>query len=185
VCLAVAVIFAAVPAAAQSGVTVKLKLVEENSGEPVPFATVSLTPKGQTKAKHYVLTDAQGAASIAKVAKGEYHLKAEIMGYKSYEKDVVIDKTVDFGDVKMSEDIEVLDAAKVTAVGNPIVVKKDTIEYNASSFKTSDNDMLEELLKKLPGVEVSEDGSITANGQTISKITIKDNPEGEGCGEKV
>ena len=92
VCLAVAVIFAAVPAAAQSGVTVKLKLVEENSGEPVPFATVSLTPKGQTKAKHYVLTDAQGAASIAKVAKGEYHLKAEIMGYKSYEKDVVIDK---------------------------------------------------------------------------------------------
>ena len=171
-CLAVAVIFAAVPAAAQSGVTVKLKLVEENSGEPVPFATVSLTPKGQTKAKHYVLTDAQGAASIAKVAKGEYRLKAEIMGYKSYEKDVVIDKTVDFGDVKMSEDIEVLDAAKVTAVGNPIVVKKDTIEYNASSFKTSDNDMLEELLKKLPGVEVSEDGSITANGQTISKITI-------------
>ena len=123
-CLAVAVIFAAVPAAAQSGVTVKLKLVEENSGEPVPFATVSLTPKGQTKAKHYVLTDAQGAASIAKVAKGEYRLKAEIMGYKSYEKDVVIDKTVDFGDVKMSEDIEVLDAAKVTAVGNPIVVKR-------------------------------------------------------------
>ena len=51
-CLAVAVIFAAVPAAAQSEVTVKLKLVEENSGEPVPFATVSLTPKGQTKAKH-------------------------------------------------------------------------------------------------------------------------------------
>ena len=51
-------------------------------------------------------------------------------------------------------------------------MKKDTIEYNASSFKTSDNDMLEELLKKLPGVEVSEDGSITANGQTISKITI-------------
>ncbi len=168
----VAVLCAALPAAAQSGVTVKLKLVDDKSGEPVPFATVSLTEKGAKDAKHYVLTDAQGAASIAKVAKGEYRLKAEIMGYKTFEKDVTVEKTLDLGEVKMSEDIEVLDAAKVTAVGNPIVVKKDTIEYNASSFKTSDNDMLEELLKKLPGVEVSEDGSITANGQTISKITI-------------
>ena len=167
-----AVLCAALPAEAQAGLTVKLKLVDEGSGEPVPFATVSLTAKGEKDAKHYVLTDASGAASIAKVAKGEYHLKAEIMGYKSYEKDVTLEKTVDFGEIKMAEDIEVLDAAKVTAVGNPIVVKKDTIEYNASSFKTSDNDMLEELLKKLPGVEVSEDGSITANGQTISKITI-------------
>ncbi len=174
---AVAVLFAAalcaaVPAAAQSGNTVKLKLVDGNSGGPVAFATVSLTEKGAKTAKHYVLTDAQGIASIAKVAKGEYHLRAEIMGYKTYEKDITVDKTMDLGEVEMSEDIEVLDAAKVTAVGNPIVVKKDTIEYNASSFKTSDNDMLEELLKKLPGVEVSEDGSITANGQTISKITI-------------
>ena len=168
----VAAVCLSLPAAAQSGVTVKLKLVDAVSGEAVPFATVSLTPKGQKDAKHYVLTDASGSASIPKVSKGEYHLKAEIMGYKSYEKEVVIDKTVDFGEVKMSEDIETLDAATVTAVGNPIVVKKDTIEYNASSFKTSDNDMLEELLKKLPGVEVGEDGSITANGQTIKKITI-------------
>ncbi len=167
-----AALFAAVPAVAQSGNTVKLKLVDGNSGEPVAFATVSLTEKGAKTAKHYVLTDAQGAASIAKVAKGEYHLKAEIMGYKTYEKDIVIEKTVDLGEVKMSADIETLEASRVSAVGNPIVVKKDTIEYNASSFKTSDNDMLEELLKKLPGVEVSEDGSITANGQTISKITI-------------
>ena len=65
-----------------------------------------------------------------------------------------------------------LEASKVSAVGNPIVIKKDTIEYNASSFKVSDNDMLEQLLKKLPGVEVEADGSITANGETIKKITI-------------
>ncbi|MDY0168452.1 MAG: hypothetical protein RBS80_18025, partial [Thermoguttaceae bacterium] len=53
-----------------------------------------------------------------------------------------------------------------------IIVKKDTVEYQASSFKTTDNDMLEDLLKKLPGVEVSSDGTVTANGKTISKITI-------------
>ena len=64
----------------------------------------------------------------------------------------------------MDSDVQQLEAAKVTAAGNPIIVKKDTIEYNASSFRTTENDMLENLLKKLPGVEVGSDGSVTVNG---------------------
>lgn len=157
---------------AQNSFTVKLKLVDDKTSEPVSFATASLTVKGQTTAEKYVLTDAEGNASLAKVRKGTYVFKAELMGYKSHEQEVTVDKNVDLGVIKMSEDVKVLDAASVSAVGNPIVVKKDTIEYSASSFKTSDNDMLEELLKKLPGVEVEADGSITANGETITKIMI-------------
>ncbi len=157
---------------AQNSFTVKLKLVDDKTSEPVSFATASLTVKGQTAAEKYVLTDAEGNASLAKVKKGTYVFKAELMGYKSHEQEVTVDKNVDLGVIKMSEDVKVLDAASVSAVGNPIVVKKDTIEYSASSFKTSDNDMLEELLKKLPGVEVEADGSITANGETITKIMI-------------
>ncbi len=157
---------------AQSGTSLSLSLVDAESGEAVAFATVSLTRKGETTPKYYVLSDAKGAASFAKVARGTYSLRAEIMGYKTVEQEITVEKSVNLGAIKMAEDVTVLEAANVTAAGNPIIVKKDTIEYNASSFKTSDNDMLEELLKKLPGVEVSEDGSITANGQTISKITI-------------
>ena len=157
---------------AQNSFTVKLKLVDDKTSEPVSFATASLTVKGQTAADKYVLTDAEGNASLAKVRKGTYIFKAELMGYKSHEQEVTVDKNIDLGVIRMSEDVKVLDAASVSAVGNPIVVKKDTIEYSASSFKTSDNDMLEELLKKLPGVEVEADGSITANGETITKIMI-------------
>ena len=157
---------------AQNSFTVKLKLVDDKTSEPVSFATASLTVKGQTAADKYVLTDAEGNASLAKVRKGTYIFKAELMGYKSHEQEVTVDKNIDLGVIKMAEDVKVLDAASVSAVGNPIVVKKDTIEYSASSFKTSDNDMLEELLKKLPGVEVEADGSITANGETITKIMI-------------
>ena len=157
---------------AQNSFTVKLRLVDDRTSEPVSFATASLTVKGQTTAEKYVLTDAEGNASLAKVKKGTYVFKAELMGYKSHEQEVTVDKNIDLGVIKMSEDVKVLDAASVSAVGNPIVVKKDTIEYSASSFKTSDNDMLEELLKKLPGVEVEADGSITANGETITKIMI-------------
>lgn len=163
---------AAVPAFAQNSFTVKFRLLDAGSGEPVGYATASLTVKGEKSASKYVLTDGEGNASLAKVRKGTYILKAELMGYKTYEKELLVEKNVNLGDIKMEEDVKVLDAASVSAVGNPIIVKKDTIEYTASSFKTSDNDMLEDLLKKLPGVEVASDGSITANGETIKKITI-------------
>lgn len=157
---------------AQGSHTVKFRLVDAKTSEPVGFATASLTPKGADTATKYVLTDEEGKASLTKVAKGTYTLKAELMGYKTFSQEIVLEKNLDLGEIKMAEDVEQLDAASVSAIGNPIIVKKDTIEYNASSFKTSDNDMLEELLKKLPGVEVESDGSITANGETIKKITI-------------
>ena len=164
-------LFAAVAMSAQNyNVTVKLE--DATNGEPVGFATVSLTPeKGNAK---YALTDHEGKGTIEKVKAGKYTFKAEIMGYKAVEKAVEIGKeTTDLGVVKMDLDQEVLDAASVSATGNPIIIKKDTVEYNASSFKTTDTDMLINLLKKLPGIEVDDSGNITANGETITKITIE------------
>ncbi|MBR2747124.1 MAG: carboxypeptidase-like regulatory domain-containing protein, partial [Bacteroidales bacterium] len=163
-------LFAAVAMSAQN-VNVTVKLEDASNGEPVGFATVSLTPeKGSAK---YALTDHDGKGTIEKVKAGKYTFKAEIMGYKPYEKAVEVGReATDLGVVKMELDQEVLDAASVSATGNPIIIKKDTVEYNASSFKTTDTDMLINLLKKLPGIEVDDNGSITANGETITKITI-------------
>ena len=149
---------------AQNSFTVSLKLVDEKTGEPVGFATTSLTIKGEKNAAKYALTSSEGEATLTKVRKGTYILKAELMGYKAHEQEIVVEKSIDLGSIRMKEDVEVLDAASVSAVGNPIIIKKDTIEYNASSFKVSDNDMLEDLLKKLPGVEVSSDCTVNANG---------------------
>ena len=157
---------------AQNSFSVKLKLIDAKTSEPVGYATASITAKGAESALRFVMTDEKGLADLTKISKGTYVVKAELMGYQSYEQEIVVDKNIDLGEIRMSEDVTVLDAASVSAVGNPIIVKKDTIEYSAASFKTSDNDMLEELLKKLPGVEVGSDGSITANGETVTKIMI-------------
>lgn len=166
-------ILASLPSAyAQSSSSVSLKLVDEKTQEAISYATISLTKKSETSPKYYMLSDAAGTANFAKVAKGSYVLKAEIMGYLTHTQEITVEKSLNLGTIKMKEDAKVLDAASVSAVGNPIVVKKDTVEYNASSFKTSENDVLEDLLKKLPGIEVGEDGTITANGETIKKITI-------------
>ena len=162
-------IFASIALSAQSyNVTVKLE--DATNGEPVGFATVSLTPeKGSAK---YALSDHEGKAVVEKVKAGKYTFKAEIMGYKPFSQLVEVKEALDMGTIKMDLDQEVLDAASVSATGNPIIIKKDTVEYNASSFKTTDTDMLINLLKKLPGIEVDDSGTITANGETITKITI-------------
>ena len=152
--------------------SVTVLLQDSSSGEPLGYATVSLTKAGASSAFKYALTSDKGKAVLEKVAAGTYTFKAELLGYKTFTKEITVKDDLNLGTIKVDPDKQVLNAASVSATGNPIVIKKDTVEYNASSFKTTDNDVLEDLLKKLPGVEVSEDGSVTANGQTISKITI-------------
>ncbi len=152
---------------------ISAELLDSSNGEPIPFATVSVSKEGAKKPDYYDLSTESGHVTIRKVRNGNYVFRAELLGYKAYEKKIKVEGNLDLGKVKLDPDKQMLDAASVSAVGNPIVVKKDTLEYNATSFKTTENDMLEDLLKKLPGVEVSEDGTITHNGETITKITIE------------
>lgn len=155
------------------GHKVKASLEDADNGESVAFATVSLTPEGSDKAQNYTLSTAEGKVVIEKVRRGTYTFRTELLGYKSFTKKITVEGSdLDLGTIKLYTDAQQLEAAKVTDIGNQITVKKDTIEYNTAMIKTSDNDMLIDLLKKLPGIEVDSDGSITANGKTIKKITI-------------
>ena len=171
---AILLLFTFLPLAAQKAQnSVSATLIDDASGEPVGFATVSISVKNSTTPYKYALTNEKGKATLAEVKNGTYTFKAELMGLQTVEREIVVkDKNIDLGEIRMKTDTKLLDAASVSALGNPVVIKKDTIEYNATSFRTTENDVLEDLLKKLPGVEVDSDGSITANGKTIDKIYI-------------
>ncbi|MDP3435982.1 MAG: TonB-dependent receptor, partial [Bacteroidales bacterium] len=149
-------------------------LIDSIRNEFVEFATIAIIPKGSETPAKYVLSDSKGKFEIAAPTAGEYTLKIEFMGYRPVERSIAVgsQRVVEMGNISMLEQINTLESAVVSALGNPVIVKKDTIEYNASSFKTTDTDMLEELLKKLPGVEIDSDGKITANGKSINKIMI-------------
>jgi hypothetical protein len=159
-------------ASAQTQGTLRAVLKDASSDEPVPYATVSITKPGSTKPYKYALSSSDGKVTIEKVTAGKYVFRAELLGFNAYEKEIEIKGNLDLGTIGMEEDKQTLDAASISATGNPIIIKKDTVEYNASSFKTTENDMLIDLLKKLPGIEVGDDGTVTANGESISKITI-------------
>ena len=164
-------ILAASVSAQSSTHSVSVTLLDASNGEPVGFATVSVTAKGSTQPAKYTITGEKGTASLDGLKDGTYSFVAEMMGYVKYEKEVVVKgANVALGEVKLELDREMLEAASVTDVGAPVTIKKDTIEYNATAFKTTENDVLEDLLKKLPGVEVGDDGSIVVNGQTVTKV---------------
>lgn len=140
--------------------------------EPMGFVTVYLRAKGDTLITNFALSGSDGKAELKKVNRGSYVLCAELLGYKTVEKEVYISKDDDkLAVIKMVESPEFIDAATISAVGNPIEIRKDTIIYNASSYRVGSNAMLEDLLKKMPGVEV-KDGTVTVNGEAVDRITV-------------
>ena len=148
--VAALLLFAGVIAHAQA-YSVKAVLKDSKSGEAVSFATVSLHNPSNDKGIAYELSDDNGKAELKGVKNGKYVFKAELLGYKKYEKSIEVkDADLDLGTLKMDPDARMLDAAKITDRGNPIQMKRDTIAFTASTFKTTDNDMLEDLLKKIP-----------------------------------
>ena len=178
-------LFALLPARAQfipSGLferegVVTVKVLEEGSENPVPYASAYLTAKNDTLITNFTLTDTTGLARITKVTRGTYVLTIEMLGYQTYNKEQYFSfgrekDSIDLGTVHLAEDVELLDAAHVTAIGNPIEIRQDTIIFNASSFRVGENSMLEDLLKRMPGMEVTKDGTVKYNGETIQKITV-------------
>lgn len=154
---------------------VKLTLKDSRSAEPISWASVYLIPDGDTTITHFALSDDKGDVLLKEVPVGKYELNAEIIGYNPHKKVYTIKahwEAFDLGVIKMDENPEYLDAASISAIGNPVTVKKDTIEFNASSFRVGENAMLEDLIKKMPGMEVDKDGTVTLNGEKIDKITV-------------
>ena len=152
---------------------IKATVVDSLTNEPVPFASVYVIPSKDTTITNFTLSDAKGVATLDEVPFGSYVFHVEMMGYKPFVKERYFrEKQVDMGTVRLQVDEQFLQAATITDVGNPIVVKKDTVEFNASSFRVGANAMLKDLLLRMPGMEITEDGKVKFNGELIDKLTV-------------
>ncbi|MDE6489761.1 MAG: outer membrane beta-barrel protein, partial [Muribaculaceae bacterium] len=149
--------------------------VRDNTGEPLPDATVRLLMAPDSAFVSGVAADVEGRFNLQGVKKGRYIVQANYIGYAPQYRNVTVsspDATVDVPAFSLSESSIVLKETTVVGVKTPIKVMEDTVEFNADSYKTQPNAVVEDLLKRLPGVEVGTDGSITANGQTVKKILV-------------
>ena len=121
------------------------------------------------------ITDFNGVFNLEDVPEGRYYLKCSYIGYEPTVKRVSVGadgRDVNMGMIYLNQNTVVLKETVVMGVKTAITVKEDTIEYNADTYKTQANAVVEDLLKRLPGVEVGSDGKITANGKEVKKILI-------------
>ncbi len=151
-------------------------LVDSQDTTELIEATVKLlkASKDSTMVKG-TTTDMNGVFNIKGVKPGKYLLRFSYLGYNDVIKHVTVGedgRDVNIGVVEMDPNTIMLKEAVVVGVKSPITVKEDTIEFNADTYKTQANAVVEDLLKRLPGVEVGSDGKITANGKEVKKILI-------------
>lgn len=148
--------------------------IADPDGETLPGARVTLRQAADTaRIVSDGVTNLDGAFTLRNVSAGSYQLMVSFMGYATLSKDIKVSgRTVSLDTLRLDQSAIMLGDVTVRGVATPIKVKEDTIEFNADSYRTQPNAVVEDLLKRLPGVEVGSDGSITANGQTVTKILI-------------
>ncbi|GAA4311120.1 TonB-dependent receptor [Mucilaginibacter gynuensis] len=158
---------------AQNRVTIKGKIVDSVEKTPLEFATVAVLNVSDSSLISYTLTKKTGEFELHNLPlQREIKLLVSFVSYKSYRKIFNFKEggTNDLGDIALST--KMMDEVTIKGERIPVMMNKDTIEFNAEAFKTRPNAVVEELLKKLPGVQVNKDGSITVNGKTVSKLLI-------------
>lgn len=155
-------------------VTVSGTVVDGDDKSPIAQATVQLLSLPDSTMAVGNVTNNNGVFSVA-ARPGKYVLKISFVGYLTQEKPLQLTAgkpSVNVGTVTLPTDDIMLGEAIVVAEAPQVTISEDTIGYNASAYRTPEGAMLEELVKKLPGAEVDEDGNIKINGKEVKKIMV-------------
>lgn len=156
-------------------IAVSGRVVEEDTKDPVELAGVQLLALPDSTQAAGVTTSKQGWFSLPKVKAGKYVLKISYLGFiTEYIPLQLSDKVPakNVGKIALHSDAVMLGEAVVVAQAPPVTVKADTTEFAASAYRVAEGAMLEDLVKKIPGAEVSSEGKITLNGKEIKKIMV-------------
>jgi Outer membrane protein beta-barrel family/Carboxypeptidase regulatory-like domain len=152
---------------------VKGTLVDSASLKPIENAVVALVVKSNPTDTSYTFTNDKGQFSFQTVPSSPFSVVIRHMGYWPKSRFVPVskaEKTIEVGTFVMVHDAKLL--AEVVVEAPAIVIKEDTIEYNASSFKVKEGAVVEDLIKKMPGIQVDKDGNVTAQGKAVSRVKV-------------
>ncbi|MEP6931340.1 MAG: outer membrane beta-barrel protein, partial [Flavobacterium sp.] len=149
-------------------------VVDLNTQLPLEMATVYFTTVKDSTILEYATTDKNGFFSInTKKYDKPVFLKVNYLGYQPYyEEEKGLQESKDFGKLYLLESVNALDNVVIKTEAPPITIKKDTLEFNAASYKVRPDSNVETLLKQLPGFDVDNDGKITVNGREVTQLLV-------------
>jgi hypothetical protein len=158
---------------AQNMGTLKGKLIDTLGKQVLKDASVTLLDARDSTLEVFALSKPDGSFLLENIGMGDMLLQVQFQGYEPFSKKITFSKTdykKDLGLIYLN--LAANDLGNVTVTQSPITIKKDTIEFSASAFKTKPNAVMEDLLKKLPGVQVDKDGGIKAQGEQVQRVLV-------------
>ena len=154
--------------------TISGQVIDSDLKEPMVQATIQLFTASDSTFVGGTVTNEKGTFSVDAPSSGTYKMKISSLGYQSIEREVTLRRNEhqDMGLLLMSAESIVLRETVITGRAAQVIVRKDTIVYNPEAFRTPEGSAIEELIKRIPGADVDEDGNITINGKEVKKILL-------------
>ncbi len=147
-------------------------IVLDEDKEPLEFVSVALLQPSDSLLVKYTSTGQDGKFDISGFKEGTYMLQVYLMTYQANQQTLKFTKNeLNLGEIVLKKDINQLDEITINAVV-PIKIKQDTVAFNTKAFKVKQDDNVGDLIKKLPGVQIGTDGTVTAQGEDITKILV-------------
>lgn len=168
-------IFFSLALAAQKNGAVRGLAFDTISKQPVSEATITVLDRKDSSLVSFTMTGKDGKFELAGLPNGDYRLLITHVSYHNSNRYFNITdskKLADLGNVILNDKAKILEEVVVAAEAPPVTMIKDTIQYNAGSFKVQPNANVEQLLKKLPGVKVEKDGTIKAQGEKVNRVLV-------------
>lgn len=176
--LTLALVMAGVSFAQDKKVRVTGEVTDYETTEPVVMATVQLLSLPDSIFQMGAVTNEKGHFEFdGRLDLGKYLVKVSFIGYGDEYRPLTVDNSsrrlqLHLDSIRLKTDALLLKEAVIEAQMAQVQVVDDTVMFNAEAFRVPEGSMLEELIRKLPGYEVADDGTVTYNGQTVSKILV-------------
>ncbi len=148
--------------------------VKDATGKPLDMANVIAFKKGTKFLQSYSITDSKGHYKLSLEQNQEYSLKISYLGFDTKNVDIkVLNSSTNLKqDIVLSESSEALNEVEIT-YEMPIKIVGDTISYNADSFTSGKEKKLEDILKKLPGIDIDDNGEVEVEGKKVQKVLVE------------
>lgn len=151
--------------------SIKGTVIDEEKN-PLEFVSVALLQPKDSLLVKYTSTGDDGKFELKEIKEGTYLFQIYLMTYQADQRIInITKKEFDLGSIELKKEINQLDEVVINAI-IPIKIKQDTVVFNTKAFKVKQDDNVEDLLRKLPGVEISTDGTVNAQGEDITKILV-------------
>lgn len=146
----------------------------DEKGKPLASAAAVLLNPADSTLLYFSISGSDGGFEMRNIKKGQYLLQISLLGFNTFYKNVELPlkEGDDLGSLIMMPKVYNIDEVTINADRIPMRIKKDTIEYDAKAYKVKPDGVAEDLIRKLPGVEVDRAGNIKALGEDVNNVLV-------------